>query len=632
MITLFGSSYGALVPWLLMTFPFLLAALIYLYKRKGYGKEIVASSVLILKKIQRKTESRRKFFPPPRFFFELLLLILLSLAMVGIYQVSPTQNVAFLIDNSFSMSALRSGSTKDALTLAKEKGLQILAELPSDVSVEVFETSPKLRSLTTKGVKKAQAKAAINSITLAYAEDRLQSASSRLNRSDSYGKIFIFTDNAKNNTPSKATDHISVIQITGDYGRVSENNVAISNISLSEEGDGAKKKVRILVTSYADTPTSCVVKSFYWKKIDGVLRSEEAEQKQLALAPLSKETLSFEVAPTALAFSATLSMRGSSKSSDVILDDNQAWISLEQDRTKVALIGELTPKDLGLDQIKSLRFVQIDPQDYAKGGADLEAAKFLIFHRATPPALPPDPALLVLPKGEGVFQVEEKKDKAEISGWSEGHPLLKYLNLSTLKGITLYPVKMVAGLRDVIRTDSGIALAAAEMGKLRIAVLGFEIFPYEGKRAPLLSILTLNIFDWLSSRSLNNAYLPVRAQLEVSAPDTTVRYLEHGNTFGKPFKGVESEQQQLSATNKVTLPFPGLVRVLQGGKEYFVAVNYFNDRESNLHEITTLQLPQKKMREMEDKNARRSFVQNLAMICFVLLVIDFFVMLMRRKK
>ena len=67
-------------------------------------------------------------------------------------------------------------------------------------------------------------------------------------------------------------------------------------------------------------------------------------------------------------------------------------------------------------------------------------------------------------------------------------------------------------MKSIINSEQGSILFAGESRGFRFAVLGFEIFPFEGSKTPALSVLTLNLLNWLANtRSLSktaNFYYP----------------------------------------------------------------------------------------------------------------------------
>jgi hypothetical protein len=59
---------------------------------------------------------------------------------------------------------------------------------------------------------------------------------------------------------------------------------------------------------------------------------------------------------------------------------------------------------------------------------------------------------------------------------------------------------------EVVTTNAGPVLVAGEHNQKRVAAVGGELFPFEGRKRPLLSILTLNLLKWISGSSIETGF------------------------------------------------------------------------------------------------------------------------------
>ena len=104
-----------------------------------------------------------------------------------------------------------------------------------------------------------------------------------------------------------------------------------------------------------------------------------------------------------------------------------------------------------------------------------------------------------------------KKDSSNVSvtSWLESHPLTVYADLHSLVFRRLVTFNEPDWSVPIIGTTNGVAAFAGELKGNKYVALGFEIFPFEGKKAATTSIVTLNAFKWLSGSSLGGGYVSV---------------------------------------------------------------------------------------------------------------------------
>jgi hypothetical protein len=265
---------------------------------------------------------------------------------------------------------------------------------------------------------------------------------------------------------------------------------------------------------------------------------------------------------------------------NVIVQDDGAWAVFEDQAPESILVSDLSPQELHLDALSLLNFKQVRPAEYAAFIAANPKLNTVIFHRFVPQTLPAANFLAVMPPaGNSVLPVAPEHKDAAITRWEATHPVLSYLNLPLLKLKILQPLILPPWGQELIVSTSGVAAYAGEREGGRALVVGTEIFPYEGKKSPLLSIFTLNALKWLSNANVEQGYRPVNTTLEAGSGVSLVDSLAE-EPLGPILPEVGASEQPASAL--VALSSPGLYLVRAAdGQNKFVAVNFFNAGESD---------------------------------------------------
>lgn len=575
-------TYGFLFPAVLLSAVPAAAFLIYVYRRRGRGAQKLVSSVLLLRFLERQPAVKSRFVPPLRFFFELLLTLLLIAAAAGFFKKEGAAKVAVLIDNSFSTTAFAGRSTviEDILRQARQ---MINAASAAD-QFEVLVAAPALRSLTEKAVKKSQAAAALEKIEAAFAEDNLAAALARLAARSDYTKIAVFTDKEREQHrqgPAEKDERFELHRAGADGGI---GNLAISGISAKRAGLRGMRTLEVALASFAPSAAPALLR--VEALLPGALGYDRKliEERSLTLTSGERRAAAFADIPAeAAAIEAVLIPQGQgAEKMDAVKGDNRAWLSLAGPQRLAGFIGTLSPRELGLDKLRGFDFLHIRPAEYESRKDELNGCALLIFHRVGITAPPAAPSLFILPPQESSF-VKSAADArpAAITGWKESDPLVRYLNLPALHITQLHPLTREAGMDTVIRSTAGAVLTAGEYQGRRIAALGLEVLPFEGGSAPLLSVLTLNILDWLSGSGLSNDYRHVYSPLPESAAAAS-------------YVGGEPIERHGETDAALIPPKPGLVLLryeTQQKAGSLVAVNYFDESESNLLHPQRVRLP-----------------------------------------
>jgi len=211
---------------------------------------------------------------------------------------------------------------------------------------------------------------------------------------------------------------------------------------------------------------------------------------------------------------------------DAISLDNQGYVVNNPSSGSIVVISEIPPAALGLSQLSDYSFIPEGPK------ASPGSAK-TIFHRMVPKTIPSSPSLVILPpegplpwKGGEVLRPPQSS-ALEISRWTETHPIARYTQPQLLSIPSARVLVCPDSAAAILHSQYGALLCAGEEGGNRYAIVGFELFPFDGIKSPTLSVLTLNILNWLfhaetlntQNSALSAKLLNVRTIVERLVPD-----------------------------------------------------------------------------------------------------------------
>lgn len=630
MIRLLGSNFGFAWPWALAAIPLGLAILIYAYLKRGREPERLVATLMLLRFLKRGSVARKRFIPPARFFFELLLLALLAAGAAGAFRENKQHTLAILIDNSFSMAALDLSDPLAAplLSAAKKEAASLLESQGSQVKAKVYVTSPFVRSLSGDFESYQAAEQRLSSINIAFAPDGLEAALGKLVADPTLRQVAVFSDRARfssSMSPQQIAllaDRIRLKPIGSPERRL--QNIALSDISFAPNSLNQAPVLKCTLSNFS-LETVKVKTSLEAFLEEG---STPIEEKIVVIPKLGSAAVVFENLPQkSPAFRIDIRPWEASQASlvDVIREDDTAWISRPFQSQKVTLVGNFNANDLGLDKIPTIDFEGLKPAAYEarlQSGAEAKLPiSAQIFHRYAPPVWPAYNSLLILPPpGNKLLEVGaalNSSSSTQITHWEGSHPILKYLNLPALNLTTLYPLRPLPWSVELLRTSAGTAALAGEFNDRHYAVLGFEILPFEGKANPFLSILTLNLLRWLADVTAGQGFQPTYVPYKFSGQKVEAVYTGEKNPL-PPLAG--GQQKELS----YSFPRPGLVKLTSENQPpRLVAVNFFDEKESNTLESKELNLPASAAVSLKTESLEQyKLTRLLGLVVLVLTLLD----------
>lgn len=612
MISLFGASYGILQPLLLLVGVPSILLLIYAYKRKGKGRPVPVATLLLLRQLKRQNQAKDKFNPPLRFLLELLILLLLSLALAGLFTSQEGDKIAVLIDNSFGTSAIAPGGDGRQTLLMEitNRAVTVIDSLQSNASFHLYKTSPNLSLVQDEFIGHDETIATVQQIQSEFAADHLQSAIDTLKQRGSYKRVLIFSDKQQRTLEvgNQADNRVRLYSVTGTEAL--RQNVAISHVSLQGTANPPNPNtgtLSVALDAYTTTPVEVRVSIYPASGSNETTRP--IRSTSTSLIPGTTAQVRFEGLSTSSYYRIELSLESTeeARTLDHIEADNFAWISGENSSDTLLLVSDLKPEELGLNRIRARKWLHLTPDAYENASSE-QKNRPAIFHRYTPAELPEENALFIYPaKDNLLFPTLRSIRAAEITRWLSSHPLTSYLNVPALQLPSAAELDPPYWMQPLISSTKGAVALVGELEGKKYVLLGFEILPFQGKKSPLLSVLTMNALSWLGNTQENTGYQSIFAPLSKGE----LKYLDTLPNF---------EGSKFIQTGTPRLP--GLLSVTTEEKgELRRALNFFDHSESDLRKSKYVDVAESQSTEMSAED-RQILYQRLALIAFILVLLD----------
>ena len=569
----------------LLALPLLLIP--YLIRRKP--KRVIFSSLLLFTEPGTRAGGRPlgRLRLPLIFFLQLLLLTLLILALGEPVFSLRVSNVAIVLDNSASMQTLENQQTRFAL--AQEKARELLADLGVTGKVDLYLTAPRLEKVRGATFEPAEAAGVLIALVpydLADTSIDYQSSLSQMAKERKYDRVFLITDH-----PAVGqTDTLRVITVGQPRDNFAVSSFDISHASLV----GSRLEATAEVANYSSKD----------ERIRIALRGGGAmiASRELPVSAGKTAQATFAELPTYPYYEVEIEAR------DALPLDNRRF-AVPPAVQNLRILG-VSPRPQALSSLRSISGVTLDliaPQEYEK--IDRSGYGLEIFHYATPPVLPANPVLFVLPPDENpLVDLAKPVSRPVVSSWREPHPLTRYVNFALFRPPFSRPLRPRISGESIIESPAGVLVFAAQQRGFRQAVLGFDIFPYLGRENLPVSVFTLNLLDWFFQGS--------GAKGRVTGAPLTLD-AQQGNFLITP-RG-DKITLRPGVNNFAATYWQGMYQVDRGARRELFAVNLKTTSESDLRQPSPI--------ELRDISSAGSKVSTLFSIWPYLLLTSLFLLL-----
>jgi hypothetical protein len=651
MITIFGSTIGALWPWFLASIPLGGALLVYLFRAKGTAHPRITSSLFLLQKLPEYLPSRKRFIPPLQFWLELLACIILALAVSGVFSTDTGERIAVLIDNSKSMAALQpSGDSR--LESARRIAESDISTSPNTTRFTVLAAN-SLLSLSPVSLQSSQdstqrptspsaARKAVQEIAQSFEADRLQSTLDLLASSRQYDAVWVYTD--KERADQTINPKVKIITIPSDARALS--NAWIESLSLKSPSDTAaasqtKTLLQVKVAAVGPSAQAMSVSATCTDEASG--SSYSLPSSSLSIRPSTSSNALLGPLDRAWSYCRVQLRPQDSSARDVLAIDDEAWIANSSTPSQLAVFSALSPQELGLREV---------PYSILEGRtlSDSERVTHAIYHRVLPqtsskaeesPA-PTIPSVLVMPPaGSRLWSngaVSPSTAKAlQVTRWDSSHPLLQYVQPGLLSIPSASLITCPDSAKAILHSSAGALVCAGEERGVRYVITGFELFPFDGLRSPTVSIFTLNVLRWLfSSDSLSPGSTQANKSLEQSGALNVGPLVLPPDTTSARMVAPQELSLTQGESRSALIPAPGIVAIRKQGVgsqgELLLAANSLSADESDISRRNTLRSPpaladspqgdKAALQGVADNTEKTFFEQTLILLLLAVLLAD----------
>jgi hypothetical protein len=571
----------------------------------------------LLRDLPLRPTSRKRFTPPLQFWIELLALFLLTLAASGVYLSDAGKKVAVVIDLSLSMQAPGRDGVK-RIDSAKQLAIAEMAQSLPTTRFYPFAAHNQLKQLSSGAVSAIRATSLINPLEVLPTEDHLQNHLTSLINSGYYDSVWVYTDRSLAGGVTPPT--IKFVSVAGDPSARGLTNVWIRELS-PKSIDGkiflATSIEQVGLPSIAVT----VLASCYDLRSSSTLTPRILPEQTLELpSGIVTTSLLGPVEPPWTHCQVRVTS-GSATTSDLLTDDNEAWVTSDSITSSVSLVSPLTPAELAIERLGGIAVTasQLSHDATASRGSVEQIDYPSIIHRSELPAklssatLAVYPPVGTLPWGGAVRDSDERV--GQISRWDNSHPVMRYINPTLLNLKTSRIVECPPSATALLTTTTGAVACAGERDGVRYAVVGFELFPFDGARTPTLSILTLNLFKWLFETHAATQHVTPFETMQLAPRVNEVRYVA-------PTTTTTTTTLAISGNRSVTPENRGVLMLSESssGKQYLKAVNLLSDQESNLTANPPLSLSAGEQ-SLANSSAKESFDATPLLVSLAVLVL-----------
>jgi hypothetical protein len=602
MPNILGVSFA--MPALLVLIPAILAGLFYAYRRGGKGREIIVSTVFILRELAGVPKTRQKFWPPPRFFLELLCLLALVLAAAGISSQKFEDKFVILIDNSLSMGA-RVGTVGNStlIELAKRDALTYLAGLGRDKGVKVCITSPALRCLNESYVSTGSARKSLADVFVAFGEDRIDEGINSILLDPAEPQVVVFSDKS---LPENAKLHPKVSVRSTPELTAELQNIAILGGQIDPGKVSGTVKLGLNLAAFTLAKNKVDLRIEALEEVGDKYTSNIIAERSLDLSSGDTVSVDFEL-PKSAAYKASLVVRQPLPANS-IAEDDVAYFVPDLSSGRAFLISEFSVEQFGLKKVPTISFESRTLDNYAD---DLDGVDFVIFHKVVPDSFPKVNSLFVSPDKDGsFFELGPEKNRSEkaieVTSWDEINSITSYLKMPILKFSAVTPLLPRLGASAVVTSNAGPIILSLEKENARYVATGFEMFPYAAGKSPALSILSLNIFKWLSGHGVS------------------VGFNELPFMVGSQFEKISDVLNDNDIFTDSLLTSPGVYRALYRDNRIapLLAFNFFSESESDKNTRQTFSLSATQNRITGGSDSASSFAPLIILVICSVVSID----------
>lgn len=440
-----------LSPAALLAGLFACGVLFYVYRNRGTAKRLVVSSLIFVGQASKDRSKPKKISIPWRLIFEGIIILLLSSLLARITLLSKSTHELIVIDTSLSSGGLSLDNTTTLSESIKAAQAYILSTPLSQFSVAT--TNPP--KILTKKSSSDEAFRVISTLVPEYGEDNLENNITNWSLELNPSKIHIFTDRPAGNIAENAFIH-------------HQKKKEVPNLAIID-GTLIKENGTVELSNFGGAQKNGAIEIFTSNGKEDLKKESEV---YFSVESNSVAAFSFKVSPE------TQVIKASIKESDLNPLDDEFWFA-KKVSGGIEVRSQISIQDLGLLNINEFRFVDKS-----------ESPEAIIYHRTNLPEVVTAPSLVILPQ-------EAREIQGAITRWDEESSNLKFAKLGEFVPGKLFSVSSLPPGIDYIFSGNESLLRSTVLSGFKVLFVGFELFPFEGKKSPISTVLFLNFLNFL---------------------------------------------------------------------------------------------------------------------------------------
>ena len=507
--------------------------------------------------------------------FQILFIIMAALALINpiwIYESDIKGNVVIVIDSSASMNTRTANGTR--FEVAKNKVSLLLNDISDVNKVMVIEASHKPVLLQNFTSDLTNIKTMVSDLQPTEIPGNLMASvyfGLSLMNYERGDQMIVYTDAAGQNTEELLSLN-SAIKLEIIKG--GDSNIGITKFNFRPDIELNEQYEMILeVQNFNKRPAICPVNVF--------LNAQNIYSKTIGLKAREKKLLIFPFQGTEGIIEASLAIN------DDFHVDNKAFAVIEKSKKiKVLLVGlENYFLQRLLETKANIKLEIVSTIDPAFLKARQKDFDIIILDRTISPEIKSGNIISIQsPIANLPFHLDQIETTPMIQDWDREHPILKHVNLSSLKIAEFYQIRDNEDLIPIVTSDQSGLIFAYQTPKLKVIFFSFDLLKSDLPLKVGFPIMVDNIIKWLSPRSISRENLifqtgePIPINLMTSAAQFLIRDAE------ETLHTIRSEKTKylFNGTKKV-----GIYHIIDGNQETRFAVNLSDAVESNIHSTDT---------------------------------------------
>ena len=468
------------------------------------------------------------------------------------------QRSILLIDHSASMSA--TDEKPNRLTVAKDKALQLVDSMASSDVAMVISFSDRADIKQGFTSDRRQLRAAIEGIQatsrITDIREALRAAAGlanpgRTSEIDNVNDIqvaeampadlYIFSDGGFSELQDFDLGNLAPKFIS--IGKPEPNNVGIVALTASRN-DEREDEIEVYgrLFNHTNTDTSITTELYLDENLIDATKS--------TLKPGEEEGVNFQLRDIE---SGKLTLRITEN--DDLLADNEAFTTITPpskiellvvtEGNKALELALETPQATKLARVKVAAIEYLESEDFKKNNLE-NPFDLIIFDGVSPKSMPFSNTMFIgsVPPAEG-WGFGESQSPVMIVDTNRNHPLMQYLEMTSVRIVEGYPLKMPDGGTRLLEADIGPILAAAPRGPYLDVVCSFPLLRDENG-----SMITNT--DWPIRRSFPIFLLNAIETLGNTDADASARSILPGQAIALKVGQRLSDVQVLDPTGSST--------------------------------------------------------------------------------